>query len=185
MKWLEDILKDVEGKEQLSKDIQKALGTYFVPREDFNAKNEELKNAKQQIEARDKNLAELKEKHKDVEGLQEQIAELQNLNKEAAADYDAKVHELKISTAIEKALYGKAYDAALVGGLMDKEKLVLADDGKVIGLEDQISGLKEAKPFLFISKEGKKDPIRFGAEASTSADAADAAISAAFGNVKE
>ena len=32
---------------------------------------------------------------------------------------------------------------------MDRSKLILGEDGKVTGLEEQVKSLKESKPFLF------------------------------------
>ena len=42
-------------------------------------------------------------------------------------------------------------------GLLNKESLKLTDDGKVLGLDDQLSKIKEEKGFLFEPDE--KEPV--------------------------
>lgn len=62
---------------------------------------------------------------------------------------DKQLEELKLTTAIKLAIGDSAHDADLVSGLVDKSKLLLGDDGKVTGLEEQVKALKEGKAFLF------------------------------------
>ena len=59
------------------------------------------------------------------------------------------MEELELTTAIKLAIGDSAHDADLVSGLVDKSKLLLGDDGKVTGLEEQVKALKEGKAFLF------------------------------------
>ena len=57
------------------------------------------------------------------------------------------------------AVSASAQDSDLVAGLLDRTKLILGDDGKVTGLDEQVKALKESKPFLFKSEQkpdGKK-----------------------------
>lgn len=68
---------------------------------------------------------------------------------------EADMKELKLSTAIKLALGESAQDADLVAGLFDKSKLILSDDGKITGLDEQLKSIKESKPFLF--KEAKAE----------------------------
>ena len=49
-----------------------------------------------------------------------------------------------------------AQDADLVAGLVDQAKLILGEDGKVTGLEEQLKAIRESKPFLFKAKEQDK-----------------------------
>ena len=68
--------------------------------------------------------------------------------------------ELKLTTAIKLAIGDSAHDADLVSGLVDKSKLLLGDDGKVTGLEEQVKALKEGKAFLF--KDSTPAAVRQG-----------------------
>lgn len=53
------------------------------------------------------------------------------------------------------AISASAQDSDLVAGLMDRSKLILGEDGKVTGLDEQVKSLKESKPFLFKQEESK------------------------------
>ena len=64
--------------------------------------------------------------------------------------------ELKMMSAIKMAIAADAQDSDLVAGLVDRKKLILGDDGKVTGLDEQIKTLKESKPFLFKQEEKPK-----------------------------
>ena len=62
-----------------------------------------------------------------------------------------------------------AQDSDLVAGLLDRTKLILGDDGKVTGLDEQVKALKESKPFLFKSEQkpdGKKGFFPSGRQGS-------------------
>ena len=111
---------------------------------DVNAAKAEYDSMKQerdtmaaQVAERDKQLETLKNSTGDMEALKQQIITLQADNQAAKEKYDADMKELKLSTAIKLALGESAQDSDLVAGLFDKSKLILSDDGKVTGLEEQ------------------------------------------------
>lgn len=56
MEWLNEILKDVEGKEEITKAIKKGIGENFVSKADFNTKNETVKTLEKTIKDRDEQL---------------------------------------------------------------------------------------------------------------------------------
>ena len=57
--------------------------------------------------------------------------------------------ELKLTTAIKLAVAGKVHDEDIAAGLFDRSKLILSDDGKVTGLEEQLKSIQKEKAFLF------------------------------------
>lgn len=75
--------------------------------------------------------------------------------------------KLKLTNAIKMAISSTAQDSDLVAGLVDRNKLILGEDGKVTGLEEQVKALKESKPFLFKQEQqtgkGKKGFFPLGA----------------------
>lgn len=71
------------------------------------------------------------------------------------ADHKKELDDLKVTNAIKMAISASAQDSDLVAGLMDRSKLILGEDGKVTGLDEQIKSLKESKPFLFKQEESK------------------------------
>ena len=131
------------------KDIDLVDSSKYVEKTKFD----EVKQAKKQLEAdvkdRDTQLETLKKSAGDNATLKQQIEQLQNDNKKKDEEYQAELKDLKLTNAIKLAITDSAQDIDLVTGLIDKSKLILSEDGKVTGLDEQITGLKESKSFLF------------------------------------
>lgn len=155
MDWLKEILKDVEGKDEIIKTIKSKIGENFVSKSDFNEKNEALKEAKKQIGERDTQLEKLKFTYSNYDDLKGQIESLQAENKAKDDEFKKETLRLQIDNAINLAIRDKVYDEGIVNSLIDREKLVL-HEGKVIGLDEQINSIKENKSFLFKSDDGNK-----------------------------
>ncbi|CEP83982.1 phage scaffolding protein [Paraclostridium sordellii] len=131
------------------KDIDLVDSSKYVEKTKFD----EVKQAKKQLETdvkdRDTQLETLKKSAGDNATLKQQIEQLQNDNKKKDEEYQAELKDLKLTNAIKLAITDSAQDIDLVTGLIDKSKLILSEDGKVTGLDEQITGLKESKSFLF------------------------------------
>ncbi|MGI6302244.1 MAG: phage scaffolding protein [Verrucomicrobiota bacterium] len=54
-----------------------------------------------------------------------------------------------LTNAIKLAIAGKVHDEGLVTSLFDKSKLILSEDGKIAGLDEQLKNLNDTKKFLF------------------------------------
>lgn len=188
MEWLKELLKDLENADELQKAIAKGIGENFVAKADFNTVNETKKKLEGDIATRDKQLEDLKKI--DVEDLQNQIETLQEENETSKETYEKELKDLQLSNAIKLAINGKVHDEDLVAGLVDKEKVVI-DDGKIIGLDEQIQSLQESKSFLFKEEkqEGEQQQQngfqKIGNEPPNNVQAMDDAIAAAFGNTEE
>lgn len=146
--------EDIKSK---YKDIDLVDSSKYVEKTKFD----EVKQAKKQLETdvkeRDTQLETLKKSAGDNATLKQQIEQLQNDNKKKDEEYQAELKDLKLTNAIKLAITDSAQDIDLVAGLIDKSKLILSEDGKVTGLDEQISGLKENKSFLFKAEENN-DP---------------------------
>ncbi|WP_312426329.1 phage scaffolding protein [Lacrimispora sp.] len=125
----------------------------YVPKTDYDTVNQAKGQLEKDIKDRDKQLEDLKKNSGDNAELKKQIETMQAESKAATEKNEADMKELKLTTAIKLTIAESAQDADLVTGLFDKSKLILSDDGKVTGLEEQIKSIKESKPFLF--KEAK------------------------------
>jgi DNA repair exonuclease SbcCD ATPase subunit len=120
----------------------------------------ELSQTKAQLTERDTQLEELKKSSGDNADLKNQIETLQEENEKVKQEKESEIKELKLSVAIKQALGDTVQDSDLVTGLLDRSKLILGDDEKVTGLDEQIKTIKESKPFLF--KEEKQEPPKPG-----------------------
>lgn len=154
MEWLEEILKDVDGKEDIIKNIKKGIGEKFVAKDDFNNKNNEVKDLKEQISERNKQLEDLKKV--DPKKLQEEIDSLKEANANKQAEYDAKIHNLKVESALDKALLSSgAKNTKAVKALLDidVENAKFDEAGNLENISTMIDGIKTSDPYLFESKE--------------------------------
>ncbi|MDU1453156.1 MAG: phage scaffolding protein [Paeniclostridium sordellii] len=148
--------EDIKSK---YKDIDLVDSSKYVEKTKFD----EVKQAKKQLETdvkdRDTQLETLKKSAGDNATLNQQIEQLQNDNKKKDEEYQAELKDLKLTNAIKLAITDSAQDIDLVTGLIDKSKLILSEDGKVTGLDEQITGLKESKSFLFKPTETTDNTI--------------------------
>lgn len=134
--------KDIEGEKEKSK-----------------ATTVELEEIKNQLKEANATITDLKKNNADNEVLQAKVKEYEDTIKTQKADYEAKVRNLTLDSAIEKALHNAgAKHIDLLSTKIDREKLKIEEGGKVTGLEEQIATYKEAYKDLFIPKIEGRDP---------------------------
>jgi len=128
----------------------------MVPKSRLDEKIQEAKDYKSQLDARDKQLAELEPKAAGNESLLQQIQKLQDDNKTAQTEYEQKLAETQRTFALDSALSGaKVKNLKAVKALLDAEKIKL-DGDKLSGLEEQLEALKTSDAYLFeTAEEGK------------------------------
>lgn len=132
----------------------KVLGAYteemkgFIPKARFDEVNDAKKDLEQQLKDRDKQLDDLSKKAKDNEELSKQIKDLQDANKATKDQYEAKINDMKIEAAIREKLTDTKYPDLLITKF-DKSKLIVASDGTISGIDEQLTGLKETYKDLF------------------------------------
>lgn len=137
--------------EELATKVAKELDGNYVPKTRFNEVNTELKQAKDQVKERDSQLETLKKSVGDSDELKKQIETLQNENKTKDETHAAEIKQLKIDTAVDKALAeAKAKNPKAVKALLDLAKAELSDDGTIKGLDAQIKALAEAEDSKFL-----------------------------------
>ena len=124
----------------------------FVPKSRFDEVNEEKKNLQTAKKKAEDDLEALKKTAGDNEALTKQITDLQTAAKQKDTEYAEQIKAMKLANAIRLGITD-AQDADLVAGLVDQTKLILGDDGKLTGLDEQLKALRESKPFLFKQKE--------------------------------
>lgn len=150
----------------------------YIPKHRFDEVNEENKTLKTTVKANEDSLETLKKSTGDAEALKSQIATLQTDNKAKDEQHQTELKELRLTNAIKLAISGKAQDEDLLAGLFDKSKLLLGDDGKITGLDEQLKGLQESKKFLFKEEQQQQTGFnRVGADGQQNQNNQDKSVS--------
>jgi hypothetical protein len=153
MDWLKELLKKAgipEDKlDSTITDINKELPKHFIPKDKYNEVAEAKKKLEADLAARDTQLEELKKAAGTSEELKAQIEQLQAENQKAAEEWQAKMAQMQLDFAIDKALTAaKAKNAKAVKALLDMDKVKL-DGDQLLGLDDQLKAIKESDAYLF------------------------------------
>lgn len=153
-KFLEDLGLT---KEQIDSVMDENGKDIEAEKEKATTTTAELEDVKKQLKEANYTITDLKKSNADNEALQAKVKEYEDTIKTQKADYEAKVRNLTLDSAIEKALSNAgAKHIDLLSTKIDREKLKIETDGKVTGLDEQISAYKESYKDLFIPKiEGR------------------------------
>lgn len=139
----------------------------MLPKKPYDTTEQQRKQLETTVNDYKTQLDTLKTSAGDNEALKQQIADLQEQNRQKDTEHQNELKALKLTNAIKMAISSTAQDSDLVAGLVDRNKLILGEDGKVTGLEEQVKALKESKPFLFKQEQqtgkGKKGFFPLGA----------------------
>lgn len=152
---------DEKLAEKAAEASEKELSGY-VSKDRFDEVNESKKKLEASVKEHETQMEALKAAAGDNEDLKKQISDLQTQNKEKESEYQEQIKDMKLTNAIKLAISDSAQDCDLVAGLIDKGKLILGDDGKVTGLEEQVKTLKESKGFLFREEKGTENQRQTG-----------------------
>jgi len=133
----------------------------FIPKARFDEVNETKKELEQQLKDRDEQLKELKKQVKGNEELEKKIQELQEANKATKEQYEAKIKDMTITAAIQSKLTDAKYPDLLLAKF-DRSKLSVAEDGTVLGVDEQLVVLKEQYKDLFKPEVKGKEPNNIG-----------------------
>lgn len=142
--------------EELAEWVMNELNGNFIPKTRFNEINTELKQTKDLVKERDGQLETLKKSVGDSEELKKQIETLQKDNKAKDEAHANEIKQLKIDTAIDKALAdAKAKNTKAVKALLELGDVEIGDDGTIKGLDAKIKALRDADDtkFLFDATE--------------------------------
>lgn len=136
----------------------------------YNKLKSQKEDAEEQLKTANTTVADLKKNNKDNETLQATIKTHETTITTLKADSDSKIKNLTIDSAIDKLLTtNKAKHSDLLASKFDREKLVVAEDGKITGLDEQLKGIKETYKDLFeVTMAGKTPNNTGGAPANNS-----------------
>ncbi len=147
-------LKELLG-EELYKQITEKAGDKrldivsdgnWIPKVKFDSLNEERKQYKDQVDDLNKQLGSLQKQLKDNEGATATIEQLkqQITDKETELSATRKINAIKLQV-----IQAGPNDVADILPHIKADSVVVAEDGKVTGLDEQIKALRESKPYLF------------------------------------
>lgn len=127
-KILDENMADIgEAKKSVSDEMQK-----------------EIDRLKMEVETRDNQLEGLK--GIDAEALKDEIKTLQDANKKAKDDYEKEINSIKLSSAIKEDLHNAgAKEIETLMKLINKDSITLNNEGKTVGLSEQIETLKNGE----------------------------------------
>ncbi len=137
--------------EQIEKVVED-YGKNYVPKNQFNKKNDALKQAEESLEAMQSDIETLKKANADNDELSKQIDELNAAQLKREAEYTAQIQKMELDGIVERTLLSsKVKNAKAVRALLDLEDAKVKD-GIIKGLDDQLTKLKESDPYLFESE---------------------------------
>ena len=133
---------------------KKKMENYVLKSEHDNVKNE-LESEKQKVKDRDETIKKLKTFEGTATELQTKVDELNKELKTKDEDYEKNLNAQKKESVIKFGVMNfesAVQDLDMVVGLIDKEKVTIDKDGKIIGLNEQLKELQKNKAFLFKAK---------------------------------
>lgn len=140
-------------------DIENAKKSASTEISNLKAENEALSK---QVGDRDKQIEDLKKSAGDNEDLKKQISDLQKTNKEQADAHEKEMHQMRVDTAVEKALAASgAKNIKAVKALLELAGAEFDSDGTVKGLAGQIEKLKGDDSSKFLFKENVQEQQSF------------------------
>ncbi|NLW89997.1 MAG: scaffolding protein [Syntrophomonadaceae bacterium] len=153
MSLLKELLGDLYTEEIAKKIGDKELAVIndgsYVPRQKLNEKEQEAKDLRKQLDDRDKQLDDLKTKAAGNEDLQKQIQTLKDENQNTKQEFEGKMAEQRLNSAIELAIHqAGAKNVKAVRALLNSDNIKV-DGDKLFGFDDQIKGLRESDAYLF------------------------------------
>lgn len=157
------LLGNIENKEEVINKINAEIGREFVPRSEFNAKNEELKKTTQALTERDGQIETLSATAGDKDALTAEINRLKTESKNEAKKFSENMKKVRIQSAIEREIAGLVNADAidLIPNLIKHDSITLNDDGSIFGLKEQIESLRENRKSLFKSDEQDTNKPQF------------------------
>jgi TolA-binding protein len=153
MDWLKELLTSNNvGEEDANKIIEaakKESPKYFVPKADFNTKNEEAKNLTAQINSLNTEVENLKKI--DPTKLQDEITRIQNENTKLQDDHKKELDKVKFDSALDLAIASsKSIDPVALKAHIKVENLKYDEkENKIIGFDDQLKSIKDSQKYLF------------------------------------
>ncbi|OAZ15921.1 scaffold protein [Lactococcus lactis RTB018] len=139
----------------------------------LNTAESERESYKSQVEERDTQISQLKTNNTDNAELQKQLTDLQSQIQTKDSDATQQLSAAKKEFAVKLALKDSGtVNSDILFDQVNMDNVIIQDDGKISGLDDQVATFKESMPYLFQSTEEPAKPkIVAGGNPSTTTPA--------------
>ncbi|WP_418427918.1 phage scaffolding protein [Anaerotruncus massiliensis (ex Liu et al. 2021)] len=128
----------------------------YVDKGKFDAAQTELTGLREQLKSANESIEGFKKL--DAEGLRKAAQEWKDKHAADTAALQEKLKAQAKDSAVRLAVAKEnVHDDALTMAALDLGKITVAEDGTVAGLADQLSALRETKPFLFKTGEKRQE----------------------------
>ncbi|MBS5952573.1 phage scaffolding protein [Paraclostridium bifermentans] len=117
----------------------------FIPKARFDKVNDQKKELETQLKTSNETIETLKKNNVDNETLQSTISEHEKTIEKLKKEAEDKDFSYSLRGALKEA---GCIDSKALEVYLTKEKLKL-EEGKIVGLEEQLNSLKESKTYLF------------------------------------
>lgn len=117
----------------------------FIPKARFDKVNDQKKELETQLKTSSETIETLKKNNSDNETLQSTIGEHEKTIEKLKKEAEDKDFSYSLRDALKEA---GCIDSKALEVYLTKENLKL-EDGKIVGLEEQLNSLKESKTYLF------------------------------------
>lgn len=117
----------------------------FIPKARFDKVNDQKKELETQLKTSSETIETLKKNNSDNETLQSTIGEHEKTIEKLKKEAEDKDFNYSLRDALKEA---GCIDSRALEVYLTKENLKL-EDGKIVGLEEQLNSLKESKTYLF------------------------------------
>lgn len=138
---------------------------YTTNEENIDIRYEKLKTERDDLKGKlgtaDKTIGDLKAANKDNETLQATIKTHESTIATMKTEYDTKIRDMSVQSAIKSKLTDTKYPE-LLETKFDKSKITVAEDGTVLGIDEQLTSIKETYKDLFTPVVTGREPMNPG-----------------------
>lgn len=147
-----EFLKNLELSEDI---VDKIMDENGKDVEAVKTKYSDYENIKTQLKKANEKIDEFK--HMDVDKIQQAADDWKDKFTRSEQEHKEQIEKLRKEAAIKTAIADIAQDIDIVTKLFDMDKITIDENGKVSGVDEQLTAMQESKKFLFKTKEMKID----------------------------
>ncbi len=146
MEWLKEMLKGIEGAQELEQKIAGEIKRSYITKQDYNIAVQAKKDLEGQIAQRDADIVELKKSAGN--NTEQQYADLQKKYKQDTEALQKRLNESRKHNAVDVAIMqAKGKNTKAIKALIDMDSITLKEDGTLQGLD--LERIKKSDSYLF------------------------------------